>query len=217
MDTISFNIPRNPGIILQAKRLCHDVYLQMGYIDRPCPGGVLPGHDSDCTYIVAFNKYEQVIGTVRLSRQVPSTIFEAWKDTLFASCGSLISNAFRQSSFSIGSLAVNKAYANMKISRGLYQMAYEWAQGNEMAYGILSMDHRAFRALRMMGWHAIQVGEAAWYFGSPTIPAIIAIREQKANVGLSHLLNFMPVEHRALAINSGAANAPFSSNTLLDA
>ena len=178
MDAITFSIPRNQEIILQAKHLCHDVYLQMGYFDKAYPGGVLPGHDNACTYIVAANKCDEVVGTVRLSRQIPGNIFDPWQGQLFVSCSRLISDALGQRSFGIGSLAVNKAYAGMKISGGLYQMAYEWAQWHDMAYGIISMDHRAFRALKMMGWRAIQVGGAAWYLGSPTIPAIIPIREQ---------------------------------------
>jgi len=178
MNTIAFSIAGNQEAILQAKHLCHDVYLQMGYIDKPYPGHVLPGQDSDSTYIVATNERNEVTGTVRLSRQIPCNIFDEWKGKLFVSCRSLISNALRQQSFIIGSLAVDKAYAGMKVSGGLYQMAYEWALRHHMAYGIISMDHRAFRALKMMGWHAIQVGDAAWYSGSPTIPAIIPIGEQ---------------------------------------
>ena len=178
MEKITFSIDARPEIILKADHLCHNTYLRMGYISKALPGFVMSNNEQNANYIVAANSYGSVVGTLRLSQKIPADIFKVWKGKLYGSCFSLVSEALSRRSFSIGSLAVDKAYAGMKISWGLYQMAYKWALSQNMEYGIITIDHHAFRALKMVGWHAVQVGEAALYLGSPTIPAIIPIRQQ---------------------------------------
>jgi len=177
MSKIAFNVAKSHSIVLQAKHLCHDVYLRMGYISHAYGDHIIPA-ERHAVYIVATAEHGEVIGTVKLSREVRRTIFDAWSGKLFASCGGLINHALGQRIFSIGSLAVDKRYAGLHVAHGLYRAAYEWAMQQKMDYGVIMIDSRALRALRMAGWYVVEVGEAAWYLGSPTIPAIIPIGMQ---------------------------------------
>ncbi|MBA3827365.1 MAG: hypothetical protein H0X33_00360 [Taibaiella sp.] len=182
MDNIIFRVADSAQLILKAKQLCHDIYLQQGYITRPYPNRIIPMGDTNAVYIVAITPDKEVKGTIRLSRQDPFSILHLWRANMYVTSGVLIQTAKRSICFSIGGLAVAKEYAGLKISWGLYNMAYNWALTNNMAYGIITMDQRAFRSLKMVGWHAEQVADPVYYFGSLTIPAIIPIAEQPRNM-----------------------------------
>ena len=176
---VTFQIANSKSNLLAARHLCHDVYLNAGYINHSYQSRVIPGQSNpNDVFIVAIAEDKTVVGTLKLSCIQPCKTFELWNGKLYSRYASLIAQARNSNSFEIGSLAVDKHFSSLKISWGLYNLAYRWAISNRKDFGIISIDQRAFRALEMVGWYALQVGAAMDYFGSQTVPAIIPILEQ---------------------------------------
>ena len=181
--TITFQVAETEKVILAAKHLCHDVYLQVGYIDKPCIGNIIPsGHDDLSTYIVALNALQEVIGTIRLTQGPPFKTLEIWKDKLYPLCNRLITEAIHSHTFEIGALAVRKDFSPVKVSWGLYKAAYLSSIAMHLDYGIISIDARALRSLQMLGWFVQKIGEPMHYFGSLTVPAIMPVHQQPGSV-----------------------------------
>jgi N-acyl-L-homoserine lactone synthetase len=188
-SSITYEVAQSEAMIRAAKNLCHDVYLQAGYIDQPLSGRIIPyEYDSVATYIVALNEAREVIGTIRLSQGPPFKTLEVWKDKLYPVCVPLINDALRGNSFEIGALAVRKDCCAMKISWGLYKAAYRCALALHLDYAIISMDARALRSLEMLGWFVVKIGEPMDYFGSLTVPGILPISKQAAAVQSKNLV-----------------------------
>jgi N-acyl-L-homoserine lactone synthetase len=176
---ITCSIASDPLTILAARQLCHDVYLKMGYIDSPYPSRIIPrACEWADTYGVARDAAGSLVGTIRMSEGAPLSVLRPWKGKLFPQHAELLKAARRSPCFAIGALAVNKSCAPLRISQVLYIAAYQWALTTGKDYGIITMDTRALRALRLAGWNAITVGEPIYYLGSLTTPALIPIHEQ---------------------------------------
>ena len=176
---ITFQVADTDKKIMQAKHLCHDVYLNIGYIDAPYPGKIIPyEYEASSTYIIALNPFGDVVGTIRITQGPPFKTFEIWKDKLYSASASLINDALHSASFEMGALAVRKDFSTMKISWGLYKAAYLYSVAMRLDYGIISMDTRALRALEMLGWVVVKIGEPMNYFGSLTVPGIMPVNQQ---------------------------------------
>ncbi len=181
--TITYEVAMTKEMILAAKHLCHDVYLQSGYIDFSFPDRIIPyQYDASSLYIVALNSVNEVVGTVRLTIGYPFTTLNVWEDKLYPASQGLIDEALTANSFEIGALAVKKEYAAYKISWGLYKAVYLNALALNLDYGIISMDQRAMRAMEMLGWYVEKIGEPMDYFGSLTVPGIMPVRQQLAAI-----------------------------------
>lgn len=182
-DTIAFRVAETKKMILEAKHLCHDEYLRVGYISKPCVNRIIPyEYDKSSTYIVALNSMKEVIGTIRLTQGPPFKTLDIWKNRLYPMCGKLIADAIHGHTFEIGALAVRKDFSSMKISWGLYKAAYLHSNFLQLDYGIISMDARALRSLQMLGWFVVKIGEPMHYFGSLTIPGIMPLNKQPRSV-----------------------------------
>ncbi|MBD0333530.1 MAG: GNAT family N-acetyltransferase, partial [Chitinophagaceae bacterium] len=132
--------------------LCHDVYLQAGYIGKPLPDRVIPyEYDADAVYIVATNNAGEVVGTIRLTIGSHFKTLDVWKNDLYSTRKKFIHKAVNGRSFEIGALAVDKDYRTMKVSWELYRAAYLYAISHNLNYALISMDARALRSLEMLG------------------------------------------------------------------
>ena len=177
-QAVAFGEATNDAAVLQAKRLCYETYVSVGYL-TPSPAAAFgPEREPGVTYIVATDARGTVVGTLRLSTHRPFQALAAWRGRLYHQQAALLAAARRGPAFGLGALAVRKACAPLKVAQGLYHFAYRWALAHSRDYGIITMDARAFRALGMAGWHAVPVGTPMHYLGSLTVPAIIPIREQ---------------------------------------
>ena len=186
---ITFQVADTNKKIIQAKHLCHDVYLNIGYIDAPYPGKIIPyEYEASSTYIIAMNLFGEVVGTIRITQGPPFKTLDIWKDKLYSGSASLINDALHSASFEIGALAVRKDFSTMKISWGLYKAAYLYSVAMRLDYGIISMDTRALRALEMLGWVVIKIGEPMNYFGSLTVPGIMPVSQQPQSMLENNLL-----------------------------
>ena len=186
---ITFQVADTHKKIMQAKHLCHDVYLNIGYIDSPYPGKIIPyEYEASSTYIIAMNSFGEVVGTIRITQGPPFKTLDIWKDKLYSGSASLINDALHSASFEIGALAVRKDFSTMKISWGLYKAAYLYSVAMRLDYGIISMDTRALRALEMLGWVVIKIGEPMNYFGSLTVPGIMPVSQQPQSMLENNLL-----------------------------
>jgi len=189
MNTIIYKIANTPQLIFNAKRLCHDVYLQAGYIKEAFTGGIIPyPYDSSAVYIVALNAGNEVLGTLRLAMACPFKTLELWNDSLYYSCKQLICQALKGNAFEIGALAIRKDYSYTGVSFGLYKTAYDYSLSHGLDYAVITMDQRAIGSLEKYGWYFIKIGEPREYFGSVSIPAIIPINEQAAFIPVNNLL-----------------------------
>lgn len=187
LNSITYEIAETEKMIREAKHLCHDVYLQVGYIDKPFPGRIIPyEYDSTSVYIVALNPLREVVGTVRLTLAPAFNTLKIWKDRLYPSCIGLINDALDGNSFEIGALAVKKNFSSMKISWELYKTVFKCAQALNLDYAIISIDARALRSLEMLGWYAVKIGEPMNYFGSLTVPCIMPVKAQSGAVELKN-------------------------------
>jgi len=186
---ITFQVADTNKKTIQAKHLCHDVYLNIGYIDAPYPGKIIPyEYEASSTYIIAMNPFGEVVGTIRITQGPPFKTLDIWKDKLYSGSASLINDALQSASFEIGALAVRKDFSTMKISWGLYKAAYLYSVAMRLDYGIISMDTRALRALEMLGWVVIKIGEPMNYFGSLTVPGIMPVSQQPQSMVENNLL-----------------------------
>jgi hypothetical protein len=192
---VTYEVAQSAELILSAKNLCHDVYLQAGYIHQPLPGRIIPyEYDSVAFYIVALNEMREVLGTIRITQGASFKTLDVWKDRLYPVCTPLISDALNGNSCEVGALAVRKDCCAMKISWGLYKAAYRCALALNLDYVFISMDVRALRSFEMLGWSVVRIGEALDYFGSPTVPGILSVSKQAAAVESGNL-----VYHKMLA------------------
>ena len=186
---ITFQVADTDKKIIQAKHLCHDVYLNIGYIEAPYPGKIIPyEYEASSAYIIAMNPFGEVVGTMRITQGPPFKTLDIWKDKLYSGSASLINDALHSASFEIGALAVRKDFSTMKISWGLYKAAYLYSVAMRLDYGIISMDTRALRALEMLGWVVVKIGEPMNYFGSLTVPGIMTVSQQPQSMLENNLL-----------------------------
>ena len=82
---IIFQVADTEKKIIQAKHLCHEVYLNIGYIDAPYPGKIIPyEYEASSTYIIAMNPFQEVVGTIRITQGPPFKTLEIWKDKLYS-------------------------------------------------------------------------------------------------------------------------------------
>ena len=186
---ITFQVADTDKKMLQAKHLCHDVYLNIGYIDAPYPSRIIPfEYEASSTYIIAANHFGEVVGTLRITQGPPFKTLEIWKDRLYSASKDIINDALHSASFEMGALAVRKDFSTMKISWGLYKAAYLYSVAMRLDYGIISMDARALRSLEMLGWFVVKIGEPMNYFGSLTVPGIMPVNQQPQSLLQNDLL-----------------------------
>jgi GNAT superfamily N-acetyltransferase len=189
-DTTTFQIAETENMILAAKHLCHDVYLEVGYIKKPLANRIIPyEHDASSSYIVALNFRQEVIGTLRIIQEPPFTTFEVWKDKLYPACSKLIADAIAGHSFEIGALAVRKDFRGKQVSWGLYKAAYLHSLALSLGYGIISMDAGALHSLEALGWYVVKIGDPMYYFGSLTVPGIMPVSKQAEHFLQNNLLH----------------------------
>jgi len=180
---ISYQVAVSAKQIKEAKQLCHDVYLQMGYINESYPDKVIPYEfENAAIYIVALNEYEEVIGTMRMTGGPYFKTLECWKDSFLPGAIPFILKAVKSNMYEIGALAVRKDHSAMKISWGLYKTGFQICQLLSIKNIIISMDYRALRSLEMLGWKVVKIGGPKNYFGSLTVPGILPIEEQAVAV-----------------------------------
>jgi N-acyl-L-homoserine lactone synthetase len=179
IQPVSVGVARTLDDIRLAKRLCHDIYLEAGYIRERRPDGVIPHpYERDSIYIAARCE-GRTVGTVRMTVGHSVTL-HAWKGNLLPDRLNLIGNVISARYFEIGALAVSKAYRTQKVSWQLYRAVLRCSLALQLDYAIVAMDVRALRTLQMLGWLTIRIGKPIHYMGSMTIPAVMPVREQVA-------------------------------------
>jgi N-acyl-L-homoserine lactone synthetase len=174
---IRFRIAQTKKEILQAKRLCHDVYLQEKYIPKAYPDGIIPfANEKNAVYIIAVNVAGDVVGTLRLFKGPGFRTFKAWQGEILPEAKAMLSGENRQAMAEVGALAVNPAWQNHEIARGMFRTGLIWLLKNNYRYVIISVDTRVLRLLKMFGWEIISIGKPKFYMGSLTAPGLISLR-----------------------------------------
>jgi hypothetical protein len=185
---ITFQTAETQDMILAAKHLCHDVYLEVGFIKTPYDNRIVPyEHDNSSSYLVALDSKGEVVGTVRLKHGAPFQTMEIWKDNLYTPCSKLISDAIAGNSSEIGALAVRKDFRGKQVSCGLYKAAYIYSLSSNVDYAIISMDAMALHSMQALGWNVIKIGDPMYYFGSLTVPGIMPVNEQPEHIAYCDL------------------------------
>lgn len=173
----------NTRLKLAAKRLNHDVYLEMGYIKQSYPNRIIPYKNDDiATYIVAL-KNDFLCGTIHISPiNSPSLVFENWKDKLYSKSQKILKIISKERKAELGGLAVKKKYRGKGVAAGLYKACWLFALLNDIKWYLIKMDKKALKSLENLGWHVERIGPPLYYMGSITIPGIIQISKQLLNV-----------------------------------
>lgn len=167
---------------MAAKRLCHNVYLEFGFISSPYDNGIIPNETEACSkYIIATDGSGDIVGTVRICIGHSKTLND-WQESLYSSKRKLISNLNPDSIFEVEALAVRADYRGKRISWGLYKKALKLSQTLGLGTAIIGMDQKAYQSFVQLGWHVIQIGPPKYYYGSMTIPALLPINIQQSVV-----------------------------------
>ena len=123
---ISFQVAETSGQLLEAKKLCHDVYLGAKFIKKPLADGIIPHkHDADSIYFIAVTDDDEVVGTLRMTVGHYKTL-DAWKGQLYSSKKGILETVIGSNSFELGALAVRKDYRSKKVSWGIYKAALQY-------------------------------------------------------------------------------------------
>ena len=179
---IRYKIADSDQEITLAKRLCHDVYLEFGYIEEKQPEGIIPNeNDQYSKYIIALDESADVVGTVRICIGRSKTL-EDWKGNIYPSHRQTVKTLELGSAFEVEALAVRKDYRGKKVNWGLYKKAFQLSKKFNLHTAIIGMDVRAYHSLVQLGWYVIQIGPAKHYYGSMTIPALLPIQIQARKV-----------------------------------
>lgn len=183
-DSVSYLLAENPAIILQAKKLHHDVYLDYGYIEEFCQGGIIFDEKNDCSdFVVAVDEDSELIGTMRLTSPSPTLhVFDKWEDALLPNGNHFIEMVHGSTAVELGALAVRRDMQKRKISWGLYKATLLYSLLKEINYWVIAMDNRALRSLEMLGWYVERIGESIHYMGSSTTLGIMPILLQKEHI-----------------------------------
>jgi N-acyl-L-homoserine lactone synthetase len=179
---ISFQVAETSGQLLEAKKLCHNVYLEAKFIKKPLAGGVIPHkHDTNSIYFIAVTDDNEVVGTLRMTVGHYKTL-DAWKGQLYSSKKEILETVKGSNSFELGALAVRKDYRSKKVSWGMYKAALKYSLTLNMEYAIIGMDVGSLKSLEDLGYFVIRIGEPKEYFGSMTVPGILPIKQQTIKV-----------------------------------
>lgn len=182
-NEIIFQVAEDKKLIKKAKILCHDVYLEMGYIKKPYPNRIIPLRGRLRSFYIVALKKNTLYGTVRISfLQSPFLFFKEWKDKLYPKSKILLKLIGKETFAEIGSLAVEKNFQGQGISKGLFKACWLFALLKGIKWYLIKMDIKTLKFLENLGWHVKRIGKSQVYMGSLTVPGIINVQEQLSHV-----------------------------------
>lgn len=180
---INFQVARDKELIRKAKILCHDVYLEMGYIKKPYPNRIIPLKGRLRSFYIVALKENILYGTVRISfLQSPVLFFKEWKDALYPKSKILLKSIAKETFAEIGSLAVDKNFRVQGISKGLFKACWLFALLKGIKWYLIKMDIKALKFLENLGWYVKKIGKPKVYMGFLTVPGTINVEEQLFHV-----------------------------------
>lgn len=181
-DGVIFKTADEESVRLEAQRLYHDVYLEMGYINQPYPGRIIPfKYDKISTYIVGIQKHK-VVGVIRFTPGPPFSAIQAVEGNLSSKARSLLKVVYEQPSAELGALAVKKEFRRTRVSWGLYKASWLMALLKQIDWYIICVDLLALRKIKQLGWYVQEIAPPVDYMGSPSVLGIIPVRKQLSAV-----------------------------------
>jgi len=181
---VTYEVAESEALKLAAKALCHDVYLEFGYIEKRFPEGIIPEdrNDGESMYIVARTG-DCVCGTIRLRYGVsPFSVFRAWAQKLDQDSRDTLTRISTEPRAELGRLAVSANFRTGKVSQGLYKSAWLLALIKQIAWYLIRVDQRALTSLERCGYYVQRIGPPLYWMGSPTVPAVMEIGKQLSSV-----------------------------------
>ena len=188
IDGYEFNIAEKETELIESRRVHHDVFLSIGYIDHAYPTGMIEDIFVEMSWYYYCRHLEtgQVVGVVR---QINGSLlglptlndFSIWTESK-----SSIAVIPWTRIVEIGSLAVLKEHKC--IVEGLYRQIWQRSKTIMHSHWVASIDNRllaAFRKYRGFLWE--DIGDTKLYMGSLTTPVIADLDAQSRNMAkLSH-------------------------------
>lgn len=199
-NKIIFQVAKDKKLIRKAKILCHDIYLERGYIEKPYPSRIIPLKGRLKSFYIVALKKNTLYGTIRISfLQSPFLFFKEWKDKLFPKSKNLLQLIAKETFAEIGSLAVEKKFQRQGISKGLYKACWLFALLNNIKWYLIKMDREALVFLEKLGWKVERIGKPLLYMGSFTVPGVINVSEQIFHVYMKnfHYYTYLIGSNRA--------------------
>ncbi|NMC87031.1 MAG: hypothetical protein GYA69_01095 [Candidatus Moranbacteria bacterium] len=189
---IIYQIASKGKLFTEAQCLRHDVYLQVGYIQRPCKDGIIPdSKDEISDYIIALDySLDEVVGTMRITPVVDFKkydLFRHWKGNMLPGAEEKIAKIFlRYSVAELGALAAKKngnvPSKRKGISWGLYKSTFLYSLIKEIDYWVIGMDSGKLVILESLGWHVERLGKPIEYFGSVSELGLMSVNKQLGSI-----------------------------------
>ncbi len=181
-DGFVFKTADEASLRLEAQRLYHNVYLEMGYINRPYPDGIIPfKYNKISTYIVAVKRHK-VVGVMRFTPGPPFLTLQTLEENLSSKTRDLLKVVYKQPSAELGALAVKREFRRKRVSWGLYKASWVMALLRQIDWYVICMDLTAFRKVKQLGWYIKEITPPIDYMGSPSVLGIIPVRKQLSTI-----------------------------------
>lgn len=169
----------HPNDTLEARRIHHDSFLRVGYIDEPSPTGCIEDEFVEASiYFGVWNKETgEMVGVMRL---IPATCAPLPALHNFDSEHPM-AVALRavppKEVVEISSLALKPGHP---VSEGLYAAIWQYSKMVGHTHWVASIDSRLLRIHKIRGIPWQVMGEEKFYMGSMTTPVFLVVDDAES-------------------------------------
>lgn len=180
---IIYKIAKNTDLKRKAQILCHDVYLEVGYIKKAFPERIIPFEEEKKSVWIVAEKKDIIYGTICIAfPSSPLLFFKEWERKLFKDSKKLLRLISKDSFAELTRLAVKPEFRKKGISKGLYKACWLFGLLENINWYLIKMDIKALHSLEKLGWKVKKIGAPLFYMGSLTVPGVINVKEQLKQV-----------------------------------
>jgi GNAT superfamily N-acetyltransferase len=176
LNEIIYKIAETPEEISAAKKLEHDVFKSVGFID--C--------SEKCFEISYYVRYELgsifciakknglVIGVLRIIEYTENGYPVLNDFEIFSNFKDFLNHLPKGSIIEIGTVAVRDGYQRLGVARGLFKLAWQYSKEKFHHIWVAAIDERVFELLtRKYHFYFTRIGPPKYYLGSQTVPSLL--------------------------------------------
>lgn len=169
-----------------ARKLHHDGYLEVGYIERSTATGTIEdGYHKFSDYLIAIYINDnqngsvkgKVVGVIRAVRY-SSLDFPVMNEFKFyKKWEKFLREVNLNQVIEVGALFTKPGYY---VARGLYRQVWQFSKLNNYKYWLAAIDERLFKVFtKRFCFYFDQIGKKKFYLGSVSVPALLECQKQK--------------------------------------
>ena len=167
-----------------ARRLHHDVYLRVGYIEEPVPSGMIEdGYHPYSDYVIAIlengrpKRRGEVVGVMRIIKNSELSYPTLNEFMVLKKVKNWIDSIDQEGIIEVGSLCVKPGYS---AAKGLYRYAWQYSKIRRDTLWLACIDKTLFEVLkRRYQFYFKKIGREQFYLGSVTVPAMLDCGRQR--------------------------------------